>query len=139
MAASRRSGRSRSSRRRIAIAATVSVIGLTAGLATGCDAVDKAIDCVQTADTIADSVTGLQQAVENAANDPTQTDQSLNSIEKDLDKIGDKTDNADVNKAVDHLRTAVDNVRTAVKNGDNTPDISPVTDAAGELTKVCTS
>ncbi|MFF5300689.1 MULTISPECIES: hypothetical protein [unclassified Streptomyces] len=139
MAASRRSGRSRSSRRRIAIAATVAVIGLTAGLATGCDAVDKAIDCVQTADTIADSVTGLQQAVENAANDPTQTDQSLNSIEKDLDKIGDKTDNADVNKAVDHLRTAVDNVRTAVKNGDNTPDISPVTDAAGELTKVCTS
>lgn len=139
MAASRRSGRSRSSRRRIAIAATVAVIGLTAGLATGCDAVDKAIDCVQTADTIADSVTGLQQAVENAANDPTQTDESLNSIEKDLDKIGDKTDNADVNKAVDHLSTAVDNVRTAVKNGDNTPDISPVTDAAGELTKVCTS
>jgi hypothetical protein len=133
-AASRRSRRSR-----IAVATTVAVIGLTAGLVTGCDAVDKAIDCVQTADTIADSVTGLQQAVENAANDPTQTDQSLNSIEKDLDKIGDKTDNADVNKAVDDLRKAVDNVRTAVKNGDNTPDISPVTDAAGELTKVCTS
>jgi hypothetical protein len=32
----------------------------------------------------------------------------------------------------------VENVRTAIKNGDNTPDISPVTDAAGELTKVCT-
>ncbi|SED67844.1 hypothetical protein SAMN05216489_04100 [Streptomyces sp. 3213] len=129
----------RRSRSRIAVATTVAVIGLTAGLATGCDAVDKAIDCVQTADTIADSVTGLQQAVENAANDPTQTDQSLNSIEKDLAKIGDKTDNADVNKAVDSLEKAVDNVRTAVKNGDNTPDISPVTDAAGELTKVCTS
>ncbi|WP_406125963.1 hypothetical protein [Streptomyces sp. NBC_00989] len=133
------SRRSHSSRRRIAIAATVAAISLTAGLATGCDAVDKAIDCVQTADTIADSVTGLQQAVENAADDPTQTDQSLNSIEKDLDKIGDKTDNADVNKAVDDLSEAVDNVRTAVKNGDDTPDISPVTDAAGELTKVCTS
>jgi hypothetical protein len=135
MAAASRRSRSR----RIAIAATVAVIGLAAGLATGCDAVDKAIDCVQTADTIADSVTGLQQAVENAANDPTQTDESLNSIEKDLDKIGDKTDNADVNKAVDDLKKAVDNVRTAVKNGDDTPDISPVTDAAGELTKVCTS
>ncbi|WP_019065906.1 hypothetical protein [Streptomyces hokutonensis] len=128
-----------SRRSRIVVATTVAVIALTTGLATGCDAVDKAIDCVQTADTIADSVTGLQQAVENAANDPTQTDQSLNSIEKDLDKIGDKTDNADVNKAVDSLEKAVDNVRTAVKNGDNTPDISPVTDAAGELTKVCTS
>jgi hypothetical protein len=129
----------RSRRRRITTAATVAVIGLTAAVTTGCDAVGKAIDCVQTADTIADSVTGLQQAVENAANDPTQTDESLNSIEKDLGKIGDKTDNADVNKAVDDLGKAVDNVRTAVKNGDNTPDISPVTDAAGELTKVCTT
>jgi hypothetical protein len=76
--------------------------------------------------------------VENAANDPTQTDESLNAIENNLDKIGDKTDNADVNKAVDDLNKAVGNVRTAIKNGDNTPDVSPVTDAAGELTKVCT-
>ena len=118
-----------------ALAATV----LTAGLTTGCDAVDKALDCVQTADTIADSVTDLQQAVENASNDPTQLDESLASIDKNLDKIGDKTDNADVNKAVDDLNKAVSNVRTAIKNGDKTPDVSPVTDAAGELTKVCTS
>jgi uncharacterized protein YoxC len=118
-----------------ALAATV----LTAGLTTGCDAVDKAIDCVQTADTIADSVTALQQAVENAGSDPTQLDQSLASIDKNLDKIGDRTDNVDVNKAVDDLGKAVDNVRTAVRNGDNTPDVTPVTDAAGELTKVCTS
>jgi len=101
-------------------------------------AVDKALDCVQTADSIADNVTDLQQAVENAANDPTQTDASLTSIEKSLDKLGDKTDNTDVNKAVDDLSKAVENVRTAVRNGDSTPDISPVTDAAGELTKVCT-
>ncbi|MFD5078400.1 hypothetical protein ACFVYF_26245 [Streptomyces sp. NPDC058274] len=123
-------------RRTAAIAVVTALIALPA--AVGCDAVSKALDCVQTADAIADSVTDLQQAVENAANDPTQTDQSLNSIEKNLDKIGDKTDNADVNKAVDDLSQAVENVRTAVKNGDNTPDISPVTDAAGELTKVCT-
>ncbi len=96
------------------------------------------MDCVQTADAIADSVTELQQAVESAANDPTQLEESLTSIDKNLDKIGDKTDDADVNKAVDDLQTAVTNVRDAVKNGDETPDISPVTDAAGELTKVCT-
>ena len=124
-------------RRTAAFAVAAVLVALPA--AVGCDAVNKALDCVQTADSIADSVTSLQQAVENAANDPTQTDESLNAIENNLDKIGDKTDNADVNKAVDHLREAVDNVRTAVKNGDNTPDISPVTDAAGELTKVCTS
>ncbi|MER5212984.1 hypothetical protein ABT063_21000 [Streptomyces sp. NPDC002838] len=133
MAASRR----RRSRR-IAIVAAVAAVGLTAGLTTGCDAVGKALDCVQTADAIADSVTELQQAVESASNDPTQLQESLDSIEKNLDEIGDKTDNADVNKAVDDLSAAVTNVRTSVKNGDATPDISPVTDAAGELTKVCT-
>ena len=126
--------------RRITVTiAALAAIGLTAGLTTGCDAVNKALDCVQTADTIADSVTDLQQAVENASNDPTQLDESLASIDKNLDKIGDKTDNADVNKAVDDLNKAVSNVRTAIKNGDKTPDVSPVTDAAGELTKVCTS
>ncbi|MEV7148463.1 hypothetical protein AB0O05_18405 [Streptomyces sp. NPDC093084] len=132
MAASRRRGR-----RITAIAAVTATAALTLGL-TGCDAVDKALDCVQTADSIADSVTDLQQAVENAADDPTKTDASLDSIQSNLGKIGDKTDDADVNKAVDDLDKAVDNVRTALKNGDSTPDVTPVTDAAGELTKVCT-
>ncbi|MER5545077.1 hypothetical protein ACWD4N_00845 [Streptomyces sp. NPDC002586] len=126
------------SRRRLTAVAVVATAALTAGFTTGCDTVNKALDCVHTADSIADSVTGLQQAVENAANDPSQADESLNSIEKNLDKIGDKTDNADVNKAVDHLKQAVGNIRTSIKNGDKTPDVSPVTDAAGELTKVCT-
>ncbi|MFF4034013.1 hypothetical protein ACFYZ2_30400 [Streptomyces sviceus] len=133
MAASRR----RRSRR-ITIAAAVAAVALTAGLTTGCDAVSKALDCVQTAEAVADSVTDLQQAVENASNDPTQIDEALAAIDQNLDEIGDKTDNADVNQAVDHLNDAVSNVRTAVKNGDETPDLSPVTDAAGELTKVCT-
>ncbi|WP_164419194.1 hypothetical protein [Streptomyces salinarius] len=133
MAASRH----RRLRRTAVTAATVAAIALTAGLTTGCDAVDKALDCVRTADAIADSVTELQQAVENT-DDPTQWEESLDSIDKNLGKIGDQTDNADVNKAVDDLGKAVDNVRTSVKNGDETPDLSPVTDAAGELTKVCT-
>ncbi|WP_395570935.1 hypothetical protein [Streptomyces sp. BK79] len=134
MAASRH----RRLRRTTVTAATVAAIALTAGLTTGCDAVDKALDCVQTADAIADSVTELQQAVEAASNDPTQLEESLDSIDKNLDKIGDRTDNTDVEKAVDDLGTAIGNVRTSVENGDETPDLSPVTDAAGELTKVCT-
>ena len=133
MAASRH----RRLRRTVTAVATVATIALTAGLTTGCDAVDKALDCVRTADAIADSVTELQQAVENA-DDPTQWEESLNSIDKNLDRIGDQTDNTDVNQAVDDLGKAVDNVRTSVENGDETPDLSPVTDAAGELTKVCT-
>lgn len=134
MAASRR----RRNRRITTIAAAVAAVALTAGLTTGCDAVSKALDCVQTADAIADSVTDLQQAVENASNDPTQLQKSLDAIEKNLDQIGDKTDNTDVNKAVDNLGDAVTNVRSAVDKGDATPDLSPITDAAGELTKVCT-
>lgn len=124
--------------RRTAIAATTAALALTLTALTGCDAMNKALNCVQTADAIADSVTDLQQAVQNAANDPTQTNQALRSIEQNLKKIGDKTDDTDVNQAVDDLGTAVENVRTAIRNGDRTPDVAPVTDAAGELTKVCT-
>ncbi|MET9498226.1 hypothetical protein [Streptomyces sp. NPDC006552] len=123
-------------RRTALLAAAVALTALPA--AAGCSAVDKALDCVQTADAIADSVTDLQQAVENAANDPGQADEALASIDTNLDSIGDKTDDADVSRAVGDLDKAVDNVRTAIKNGDETPDVTPVTDAAGELTKVCT-
>ncbi|MFJ9035545.1 hypothetical protein ACIRF8_02980 [Streptomyces sp. NPDC102406] len=126
-------------RRHRRIAVLAAAVALTAVPAVvGCSAVDKALDCVQTADAIADSVTDLQQAVENAANDPGRTDEALASIDKNLDTLGDKTDNTDVSKAVGDLNKAVDNVRTAIKTGDETPDITPVTDAAGELTKVCT-
>ncbi|MFF4958502.1 hypothetical protein [Streptomyces sp. NPDC001222] len=126
-------------RRRTAAAFAAVAVLAAMGASAGCDAVGKAIDCVQTADAIADGVTDLQQAVESAANDPSQADASLNSIESNLDKIGDKTDDLDLDKAVDHVRKAVGNVRDALKNGDTTPDVGPVTDAAGELTKVCTS
>ncbi|MEU6385601.1 hypothetical protein ABZ847_18805 [Streptomyces bauhiniae] len=125
-------------RRRTTVIAALAAAALTMGLSTGCDAVNKALDCVQTADSIADSVTDLQQAVENAANDPSRADASLDSIEQNLDRIGDRTDDADVNKAVDDLNSAVSHVRTEIRNGDDTPDVRPVTDAAGELTKVCT-
>lgn len=132
MAASRRRGR-----RTTALAAAATT-ALAVALLTGCGTVDTALDCVRTADSIADGVTGLQQAVENAADDPTRTDASLDAIQRNLKKIGDRTDDTDVNKAVDDLQHAVDHVRTAIRNGDPTPDVTPVTDAAGELTKVCT-
>ncbi|AZM53489.1 hypothetical protein DMA15_13620 [Streptomyces sp. WAC 01529] len=125
--------------RRIATAVVTALIVVPAGVGlVGCDAVSKALDCVQTADTIADSVTDLQQAAEKAGDNPAEADRALDDINKNLDKISDKTDDTDVNKAVDDLGKAVENVREAIKSGDSTPDVSPVTDAAGELTKVCT-
>ncbi|MFE1228594.1 hypothetical protein [Streptomyces sp. NPDC058745] len=104
----------------------------------GCGALDKALDCVQTADAIATSVDKLQQAVSNASNDPTQLNEALNDISTELGNLKDTTDNADLSKAVDDLTKGVDSVRTAVNNGDTTPDIKPISDAATEIGKVCT-
>ncbi|MFJ4851911.1 hypothetical protein [Streptomyces sp. NPDC088730] len=123
-------------RHRTALAITTALLAVTA--AVGCGALDKAIDCVQTADAIATSVNNLQQAVTNASNDPSQASEALDDIEKELGNLGDKTDNADLSKAVDDLRDGVGNVRDSIDKGDETPDITPVTDAAKEIGKVCT-
>jgi phage tail sheath gpL-like len=125
-----------SARRRIAL--TLATAALIVPITVGCAAIDKALDCVETADAIATSVDKLQQAVSSAGDDPTQARQALDDIDKELKNLGDKTDNADLSKAVDDLNAGVDNVRKAIENGDTTPDIKPVTDAAGEIGKVCT-
>ncbi|MEV0962130.1 hypothetical protein AB0J25_05845 [Streptomyces sp. NPDC049910] len=121
--------------RRIALA-VVTAVALTG--AVGCGAVDKALDCVKTADAIATSVDGLSRAVTTASENPTQLTEALNDIDRELGSLKGTTDNADLAKAVDDLSKGVDNVRASVENGDATPDITPVTDAAAELGKVCT-
>ncbi|MFF2307457.1 hypothetical protein ACFVVP_33750 [Streptomyces sp. NPDC058128] len=123
-------------KRRLALAVATAA-ALTTVL-SGCGALDKAMDCVKTADAIATSVSNLQQAVSNASNDATQIEESLNSISTELGNLKNTTDNADLSKAVADLTKGVDTVRAAVKNGDTTPDITPVTDAATEIGKVCT-
>ncbi|MFE7361856.1 hypothetical protein [[Kitasatospora] papulosa] len=121
---------------RTALAVTATLLTLTA--AVGCGAVDKALDCVRTADAIATSVGNLQQAVSTASDDPTQASEALDQIDKELKDLGDTTDNADLSKAVDDLQAGVGNVRDSIDKGDATPDITPVTDAAAEIGKVCT-
>ncbi|WP_250286321.1 hypothetical protein [Streptomyces atroolivaceus] len=121
---------------RTALAVTATLLTLTT--AVGCAAVDKAMDCVRTADAIATSVDSLQQAISDASNDPTQASEALDQIDKELKDLGDTTDNADLNKAVDDLQAGVTNVRDSIEKGDATPDITPVTDAATEIGKVCT-
>ncbi|MEU9057547.1 hypothetical protein AB0D13_01310 [Streptomyces sp. NPDC048430] len=125
-----------SRRHRTALVVTTTLLTLTA--AVGCGAVDKALDCVRTADAIATSVDNLQQAISNASNDPTQASEALDQIDKELKDLGDTTDNADLDKAVDDLQAGVTNVRDSIEKGDATPDITPVTDAATEIGKVCT-
>ncbi|WP_030568832.1 frataxin family protein [Streptomyces aureocirculatus] len=126
--------------RRTATAIITALIAVPAGVGlVGCDPVDKAVDCVKTADAIHDNVDEMQEAAQDAAMNPSKADKSLDDIEDNLDDIRDKSEDADVDKALDHLEEAVDNVRAASNSGDKTPDLSPAADAAKELTKVCTS
>ncbi|MFJ2404073.1 hypothetical protein ACIOUE_22530 [Streptomyces xanthochromogenes] len=122
--------------RRTVLAVATAALAVT--VTAGCGAIDKAVDCVNTADAIGNSVGNLGRAVDNATDNPAQADQALNDIDKELSSLKSKTGDADLSKAVDDLDKAVGNVRTAIKNGDNTPDISGVTDAAKEVGKVCT-
>lgn len=116
---------------------TLAAAALLVPLTTGCDAVDKALDCGRLAVEISNDVDNLQDAVTGAALDPTEADKVLDALDKDIDKVGDRTDDTDVGKAIDHLQKALDNVQTSVDSG-NRPDLTPVKDATGELTKVCT-
>lgn len=123
-------------RRRIAL--TLATAALLVPVTAGCGALDKALDCVETADAIATSVDKLQQAVSSAADDPTQAREALDDIDKELESLGDKTDNADLEQAYLNLGSGVEEVRKAIETGDTTPDLSRITDAAGEIGKVCT-
>ncbi|MCX5147535.1 hypothetical protein AB0C90_05630 [Streptomyces sp. NPDC048550] len=120
------------------IAAVVLAAALAVPALTSCDAISTAMDCANTAVAITDGANDLQQAVSQAGNSPQDAQNALNQIETNLKKVGDQTDNADLSKAVSSMTTAVKNVRTAIENGNATPDIQPVADAAKELSKVCT-
>ncbi|WP_330308040.1 MULTISPECIES: hypothetical protein [unclassified Streptomyces] len=138
MAANRRRGR-----RTATIATTVAAVALTAGLVTGCDDVDNSLGCLRNADTIADSLKAIHEAGVDAAKDPTRTDESIDSIDEHLNeidaKIGDKSDNDKVDKAVDDLDKAIADYNKAILNGDTNPDSSKIDDAADALKSVCTS
>ena len=136
--------RPRPHRRRIAtIATAAAAVALTAGLVTGCepDDVDNSLDCVRNYDTITDSLKAIHEAGLDAAGDPSRTDESIDTIEKNLDTIKDKNNAADdskADKAVDDLHQAVADYNKAVLNGES-PDSGRIDKAADELKGVCTS
>ncbi|MYW32758.1 hypothetical protein [Streptomyces sp. SID2119] len=120
---------------RLALATAATLLTLTT--AVGCAGLDKALDCVRTADAIATSVGNLQRAVSSASEDITQASEALDDIDRELKNLDDTTDNADLSKAVDDLQAGVTSVRASIESGDATPDITPVTNAATEIDKVC--
>ncbi|GAA3819159.1 hypothetical protein GCM10022403_060750 [Streptomyces coacervatus] len=137
-------------RRTTAIATAVTAVVLTAGLVTGCnpDALDNSdnsnnsLDCARNYDTIVDSLKAIHEAGSAAASDPSRTGESIETIEKNLDKIGGKsggkTDDSKVDKAVADLNQAVADYNKAVLNGEN-PDSRRIDKAADELKDVCAS
>ncbi|WP_165988439.1 hypothetical protein [Streptomyces sp. YIM 98790] len=103
---------------------------------TSCDAISTALDCANTAVTIANTVGELQQAAESASWNPVEARESLDSIDRNLDELRDQTGNADLVKAVEELQAAVDNVRQSADTG-APPDLTPVVNASEEVTSVC--
>ncbi|MDX3387967.1 hypothetical protein PV682_41985 [Streptomyces niveiscabiei] len=131
-------------RRTAAIATAAAAVLLTAGLATGCDEVNgsqvgSSLDCLTNAGTIADSLKAIHEAGLDAANDPAQTEESIDTVEKNLDKIDDGTNDDKVVRAVDDLRAAIEDYNKAILNGDTSPDSSKVDAAADALGDVCTA
>ncbi|CDR09485.1 hypothetical protein [Streptomyces iranensis] len=122
--------------RRTTVITALAAVALAVPVTVGCSAVEKALDCAQLAVEISNDVDNLQDALTDAAVDPQQADKILDALDADIDKVGDRTDNADVGKAIDDLQKAVDNVQKSVDSGKD-PDLTPVKDAAGELTSVC--
>ncbi|MCC5033189.1 hypothetical protein DMH02_008135 [Streptomyces sp. WAC 00631] len=124
-------------RRRTTTAVTaLAAAALAVPLLTGCGAVEKAFDCARTAATITEAVSDLQQAATDAAENPAESIDALDRIERNVDTLGKETDDADLSKAVEKLDTAVQEARDAIKDN-RTPDLTPITDAAGEITQVC--
>ncbi|WP_326760290.1 hypothetical protein OHB35_28375 [Streptomyces phaeochromogenes] len=133
-------------RRTVAVVTTLAAVTLAAGLLTGCedDDLDNSLSCLKNADTIADSLKAIHEAGADAVKDPTRTDSSIDTIEKNLDRIndrtgGDRTDDDKVGKAVDDLNDAIKDYNQAILDGDTSPDSGRIDAAADELTDVCTS
>ncbi|MEW1722410.1 hypothetical protein [Streptomyces sp. NPDC093109] len=147
----RRGRPGRPSRRTIAVATSVAAVTLTAGLVTGCDDTDNvghpdrisrigdSLDCLRNAGSITDSLKAIHDAGLDAVRDPARTDESIDTIDKNLDKIGGTTDNAKVNKALEDLSDAIADYNKAILNGNTHPDPGAINDATDALTNVCTS
>ncbi|MEV6953945.1 hypothetical protein [Streptomyces sp. NPDC051183] len=120
----------------------IAAVALAAALAvpaiTSCDAISTAMDCANTAVAITNSVNDLSEAVSQAGNSPQDAKNALDQIDANLRKVGDQADNADLRKAITSMNTAVQNVRKSIETGNSVPDVTPVADAAKEISMVCT-
>ncbi|MEU8784652.1 hypothetical protein [Streptomyces sp. NPDC048637] len=116
---------------------TLAAATLAIPLLSACGAVQKAMDCANTASSVVNAVDKLQQAADTAVSDPQKTQQALDAIDADLRKLRDGANDPDLSKAIDKTN---DGIKAARKDLDNNkaPDIQPIVDGAGQMTKICT-
>ncbi|MFK4100935.1 hypothetical protein ACI2L1_12830 [Streptomyces sp. NPDC019531] len=132
------------SRRSLTVVTALTAVALTAVLVTGCDPddIDTSLDCVSNADTIADSVKAIHEAGWDAVKDPSKAEDSIDTIDKNVDrinKIQDNSDDSEVDQAVKDLDKAIEDYNKSILNGDTDPDSSRIDAAAAKLKDVCTS
>lgn len=121
-------------RRSLALATTAASVALTALSVVGCDSLDKALDCADTAVTIAGSAGDFEEAIYKG--EPGEAKQALKDLDRRLDKLGDKSDEEEVTQSVKDFNKAVQEARTDIGQGRDA-DVDAIGDAAKGLTKVC--
>jgi hypothetical protein len=131
-------------RRTATLPLAVAAIALTTGLLTACAPTDtsdasNSLNCLRNWNTISDSLKAIHDAGVDAAKEPTRTDESIATINKNIDKIDANSDDSKVDKAVDNLNKAISDYNKSILNGDTNPDSSKIDAAADKLKNVCTS
>jgi hypothetical protein len=131
--------------RRGGAAIAVAAAAIAAGLVGGCDSsaswshAGYSAACFPSGSSIAASLIAIHEAGLDAQNNPGQTAESIATINENLAQIGDKTDNANVNKAIDDLDTAIANYNRSILDGNTDPDTTAINNAVNELANACTS
>ncbi|MFR9723922.1 hypothetical protein ACL02R_11235 [Streptomyces sp. MS19] len=121
-------------RTRLATAGAAALTVLTAaGLTTACD-VQQAVDCARIALTITGNVDDIQQAVND--NDPDAFEAATGDLQASLDDLSG-IDDEDVRRVADSFADTADTLQVN-EEGTVQVDLQPLSDAAGELTEVCT-
>ncbi|UKY50487.1 hypothetical protein [Streptomyces inhibens] len=117
--------------------AALAAATLAIPLLSACGAVQKAMDCAKTATAVVNAVDKLQQAADNALLDPDKAEEALDKIDKSLKKVSTESSDPELSKAIDKVNNGIKDARKDIKNK-KAPDIKPIIDGTGEMTKICT-
>jgi hypothetical protein len=117
--------------------AVLAATALAIPLLSSCGAIQKATDCAKTATSVVNAVDKLQQAADNALTDPQESEQALDNIDKNLQKLSKDANDPELSKAIDKTNKGIKDARKALADN-KAPDIQPIVDGTSEMTKICT-